>query len=141
MATDRMVINEHSSDPLLHYAASELRAHLVGPACSNAALAAETIHVQRRMREIRIDLARLSDELFNITKFFGDWHLARIYQALNLRFHLLDWKRTVDEKLKTLDDLYQLLQADRNNRLMLLLELTIVVLFIIDLVILAMGLK
>ena len=34
------------------------------------------------LREIRIDLARLSDELSNITKFLGDWHLARIYQSL-----------------------------------------------------------
>jgi hypothetical protein len=90
----------------------------------------------KELREIRIDLARLSDELSNITKFFGDWHLARIYQALSTRFHLGDWHKTTDEKLKTLDDLYQLLQADRNNRYMLLLEVTIVLLFIIDLVML-----
>jgi hypothetical protein len=88
------------------------------------------------LREIRIDLARLSDELSNITKFFGDWHLARIYQALAGRFHLGDWHKTIDEKLKTLDDLYQLVQSDRNGRYMMILEVTIVVLFVIDLVIL-----
>ena len=91
---------------------------------------------QHDLREIRIDLARLSDELSNITKFFGDWHLARIYKALSDRFHLADWHHTIDEKLKTLDDLYQLLQTDRNNRWMLTLEITIVLLFIIDLLIL-----
>jgi len=91
---------------------------------------------QRELREIRIDLARLSDELSNITKFFGDWHLARIYKALYDRFHLSDWHHTIDEKLKTLDDLYQLLQSDRNNRWMLILEITIVLLFVIDLLIL-----
>ena len=91
------------------------------------------------LREIRVDLARLSDELQNITKFFGDWHLARIYQALSARFHLAEWHKSIDEKLKTLDDLYQLLQADRNNRYMLVLEVTIVLLFIIDLVILMRG--
>src|SRR6185503_17600713 len=90
--------------------------------------------VQRELREIRVDLARLSDELSNITKFFGDWHLARIYQALSARFHLSDWHRTIDEKLKTMDDLYQILRSDQNNRLMLVLEVTIVLLFIIDLV-------
>ena len=63
--------------------------------------------VQRDLREIRMDLARLSDELSNITKFFGDWHLARIYQGLASRFHLADWHKTIDEKLKTLDDVYQ----------------------------------
>ena len=90
--------------------------------------------VLRELRELRIDLARFSDELQNITKFFGDWHVARIYEAIAARFHLSDWHRTIDEKVKTLDDLYQLCKADQNNRTMLILEATIVLLFIIDLV-------
>ena len=91
-------------------------------------------------RELRIDLTRLSDELSNITKFFGDWHQARIYQNISARFHLADWHRTIDQKLKTLDDLYQLLQQDQNNRWMIILEVTIVLLFIVDLVLLVAGL-
>ncbi len=97
--------------------------------------------IMRDLREIRIDLARFSDELSNITKFFGDWHLARIYQNISARFHLADWHRTIDEKLKTLDNLYQLLNQDLNNRWMFILELTIVLLFVIDLVLLVLGLK
>src|SRR3954454_20819489 len=96
---------------------------------------------QRELREIRIDMARLSDELSNITKFFGDWHLARIYQGLAARFHLGDWHRTIDDKLKTLDDLYQLLNSERNNRWMLTLEVAIVLLFVIDLLVLALRLR
>ena len=98
-------------------------------------------HILRELREIRIDLARFNDELSNITKFFGDWHLARIYEKLSSRFHLAEWHRTIDGKLKTLDDLYQLLKHDQTNRMMIWLEVTIVLLFIIDLVILFMGLK
>jgi hypothetical protein len=97
--------------------------------------------VMRELREIRVDMARLSDELSNITKFFGDWHLARIYENISARFHLADWHRTIDGKLKTLDDLYQLLTHDQTNRWMLILEVTIVLLFIIDLIILVVGLK
>jgi len=97
--------------------------------------------ILRELREIRIDLARFSDELSNITKFFGDWHLARIYENISARFHLSDWHRTIDKKLQTLDDLYQLLNHDRINRWMLILEVTIVLLFVIDLVILFLGLK
>jgi len=97
--------------------------------------------VLRELREIRVDLARLSDELSNITKFFGDWHLARIYENISARFHLADWHRTIDEKLKTLDNLYQLLQHDQTNRWMLMLEATIVLLFVVDLVLLFVGLK
>ena len=95
----------------------------------------------RELREIRIDLARFSDELSNITKFFGDWHLARIYENVSARFHLADWHRTIDKKLQTLDDLYQLLNHDRINRWMLILEVTIVLLFVIDVIILLFGIK
>lgn len=97
--------------------------------------------VLRELREIRIDLARFSDELSNITKFFGDWHLAKIYENIAARFHLGDWHRTIDEKLETLDNLYQLLNQDRMNRYMLILEVTIVLLFIIDLIVLFLGFK
>jgi hypothetical protein len=95
--------------------------------------------VMREFREIRIDLARFSDELSNITKFFGDWHLARLYENIAARFHLADWHGTIDAKLRTLNDLYQLLSQDRNNRWMLTLEVTIVLLFVIDLVILVLN--
>jgi len=101
----------------------------------------QTARVQRGLREIRIDLSRLSDELSNITKFLGDWHLARLYQALSARFHLGDWHRTIDEKLKTVDELYELLRAEQNNRWMLYLEGSMALLFIIDVVLLIMQLR
>jgi hypothetical protein len=95
----------------------------------------------RELRELRIDVARFSDELSNITKFFGDWHLARIYENISARFHLADWHKTIDNKLKTLGELYQLLNHDQMNRWMLVLEVTIVLLFVIDVIILILGLK
>jgi hypothetical protein len=88
------------------------------------------------LRELRIDLARLSDELSNITKFFGDWHLAKTHRNLADRFHLSDWQRVIGEKTRTLDGLYQILLQNRFNSWMFLLEATIVLLFIIDLVVL-----
>lgn len=92
--------------------------------------------VHQEFQSLRIDMARITDELSNITKFFGDWHLARTYQLLSSRFHLGDWHHTVDDKLKTLDDLYQILRAEQTNRWMLILEVTIVLLFVIDLIML-----
>jgi hypothetical protein len=100
----------------------------------------QTVRSTRKMlenlRELRIDLARLSDELSNITKFFGDWHLAKTHRNLADRFHLGDWQRIIGEKTRTLDGLYQILLQNRLNSVMLLLEVTIVLLFIIDLVVL-----
>ncbi len=96
--------------------------------------------IHQSLREIRVDLARFSDELSNITKFFGDWHLARIYTSLSNRFHLADWYGVIREKLRTLGDLYQLLQQDCINFWMVLLEATIVLLFILDVILLLVGL-
>ena len=97
--------------------------------------------VHRNLREMRVDLARLSDEFLNITKFFGDWHFAQIYQHLSKRFHLGDWYSVIREKQKTLGDLYHLLQQDANNFWMIVLEATIVLLFILDLLLLFIQTK
>ncbi|HOF18539.1 MAG TPA: hypothetical protein PK082_06490 [Phycisphaerae bacterium] len=94
----------------------------------------------RGLREIRLDMARLSDELSNTTKFFGDWHLARLYQNLSQRFHLADWHRVIGEKLRAIDGLYEVLKHDQTNWWMILLEGTIVLLFIIDVILLLAGL-
>lgn len=96
--------------------------------------------VRRNLREIRVDMARLNDELSNITKFFGDWHLAKIYQHLSGRFHLSDWHGIIGVKLRTLGDLYQLLYQDWVNLWMVILEATIVLLFILDVILLLLGL-
>jgi hypothetical protein len=96
--------------------------------------------VRRNLREIRVDMARLNDELLNITKFFGDWHLAKIYQHLSDRFHLADWHGIINVKLRTLADLYGLLAQDWVNFWMVVLETTIVLLFILDVLLLLLGL-
>ncbi len=95
--------------------------------------------IQNRLREIRVDLTRFTDELVNITKFFGDWHLAKIHQHLSERFHLEQWRQVVEEKLKTLGELYQLFQEERMSFWMMVLEATIVLLFILDLIFILVG--
>ena len=102
----------------------------------NRQAAGSTRKMLQNLRELRIDLARISDELSNITKFFGDWHLAKTHRNLMDRFHLGDWQRIIGEKTRTLDGLYQILLQNRFNSAMFLLEVTIVLLFIIDLIVL-----
>jgi len=90
--------------------------------------------ILRRLQGVLVDLTKMSDEITNITKFFGDWHLARIYMGCSERFHLKEWENSLEGKLKTLDSLYKMLLDDWNERRMLLLELAIVLLFVIDVV-------
>lgn len=89
--------------------------------------------VMGALRSIRIDVTRMSEEVTNITKFVGDWYLARVYLGCKDRFHLAHWEASVDQKLKQLDELYSIANADITNWRMLLLEVLIVALFLIDL--------
>jgi hypothetical protein len=89
----------------------------------------------RDLRGIRMDLSKVTDEITNISKFFGEWHLARIYMGCASRFHLSEWENAVNQKLHALDSLYSILQQDTFNWIMFLLEAAIVALFIIDLII------
>jgi hypothetical protein len=95
----------------------------------------------RKLKEMRIDLTKISGELSNITKFFGDWHLARIYMACNERFHLKEWEESVEGMLKTLDSLYNLVLTDINNRRLVLMEGAIVFLFVVDILFLLFNVR
>jgi len=88
------------------------------------------------LRRLRVDFARLADEVTHITKFVGDWHLARIYLMARERFHLDQWRASVDLRLAELDRLYTMAQGDLYDQRMLWLEAIIVLLFAVDLIIL-----
>jgi hypothetical protein len=85
-------------------------------------------------RRLRVDLARLADEVTHSTKFIGDWHLARVYLLARERFHLDQWRASVEQRLEELDRLYTLTRGDLYDRRMLWLEIVIVVFFAIDLI-------
>ena len=98
--------------------------------------------VLTELREIRMDMTKVSDEITNITKFFGEWHLARIYMGCATRFHLAEWENMVSQKLRALDNLYTMLQQDSMSRALLILDAAIVGLFVIDLiVIILLGMR
>jgi hypothetical protein len=95
--------------------------------------------VLRLLRRFRVDVTKLADEVSNITKFVGDWYLARVYLAAHERFHLDQWRRSVEGRLALLDQLYQVVHSEVNEWRMLWLEAVIVVLFLIDVLALFLG--
>ena len=92
--------------------------------------------VLRQLRRFRVDVAKLADEVTHITKFFGDWHLARVYLGARDRFYLDQWRTSVEQRLAQLDKLYSVAHSEVNEQRMLWLEIIIVIFFAIDLVIL-----
>ena len=90
-----------------------------------------------KLRRFRVDVTKLNDEVTHISKLFGDWYLARVYLGAGDRFYLNQWRKSVEDRLGQLDDLYSVVNADINNRRMTWLEILIVVFFAIDLLMLA----
>ena len=90
----------------------------------------------RHLRRFRVDVAKLSDEVTHITKFFGDWYLARVYLGARDRFYLDQWRASVEQRLAQLDKLYSVFHTELNEQRMLWLEAIIVIFFAIDLLIL-----
>jgi hypothetical protein len=86
----------------------------------------------RTLRRLRIDLAKLADEATHVTKFIGDWHLARVHLMARERFHLDQWRASVEDRLGQLDRLYTVAHNELHERRMLWLEVVIVALFVID---------
>lgn len=86
----------------------------------------------RQLRRFRIDVTKLADEVTNITKFFGDWYLARVYLGARDRFHLDKWHQSVEQRLSNLDRIYEVWHAQIYESRMLWLEVAIVILFLMD---------
>lgn len=85
---------------------------------------------------LRVEFARLTDNLHDTGKVYGDWYMAQVLQRLHERFHLASWERAVATKMSTLEDMFHLAQEESNHRRSLVLEAAIVLLFVLDLIIL-----
>lgn len=83
--------------------------------------------VLHELRQHRVDAAQLADAISNITKFVGDWYLARVYLSARERFHLEVWRASVEARLGQLDRTYGLIHADVSDRRMFILELLITI--------------
>lgn len=86
------------------------------------------------LRRFRMDVAKLTDEVTHITKFFGDWYLARVYLGARDRFYLDHWRSSVEQRLAQLDKLYSVVHSEVYERRMIWLEAIIVIFFAVDLI-------
>ncbi len=91
------------------------------------------------LAETRVELEKMVDEISNVAKFYGDWYIARVYLGCRKKLHIERWLGSVQEKLNSLRDLYELAATESTNRRLLLLEGLIVILFVLDIVLIAVS--
>ncbi len=99
-------------------------------------------HYARAARQVHalfIDVNELTDRTENALKIVGDVYAARVFALVGARLDLNRWKTSVNEKLKTLDDIYRFSVEHLGMLRGEFLEATIVAILIFELVLFFMG--
>jgi len=99
-------------------------------------LARRYTRAARQLHSLFIDVNELTDRTENALKIVGDVYAARLFGLAGARLGLSEWKGSVQEKLKTLDDIYRFTVEQTAMARGEFLELTIVILIVLELVLL-----
>lgn len=93
----------------------------------------------RQVHALFIEVNELTDRTENALKFIGDIYAARLFWLVGDRLGLDTWKADVGAKLKTLDDIYRFAVEQSSMSRGQFLELTIVLILVLELVLLLLG--
>jgi hypothetical protein len=91
----------------------------------------------KELAGLRMDLGEATFQVDNISKLWGDWFLGKVYRGCVRKFELDSWRKTVEEKMKDLSDIYEVAHAEAEARRLLVLEFLVVLLFVVDLILIA----
>jgi hypothetical protein len=93
----------------------------------------------RQVHALFIDVNELTDRTENALKFIGDIYAVRLFRLVADRLGLDTWKANVQEKLKTLEDIYRFAAEQSSIARANVLELTIVLILVFELLLLLLG--
>ena len=97
------------------------------------------VRAAQQLHALFIEVNELTDKTENALKMVGDVYAARLYALVASRLGLDRWKGNVEEKLDTLDDIYRFTVEQTQMSRGHLLELTVVLILVIELVLVFMG--
>ncbi len=86
-----------------------------------------------RLNALRLDVMELTERADNALKFVGDMFYARAYRHAAERVGVGDYRKLVDEKLRTAGDLYTFMVNEFHQARAFVMEAAIVIILIIDL--------
>jgi hypothetical protein len=90
--------------------------------------------LQRETAALLLELSEMIERLENAVKIVGDFYLARLYQSAVRRFRLPAWQETVLRKQKLLADVNDLIGDAADTSRSELLEATIILLIVYEIV-------
>ena len=126
-------------DELLENELTATYAELQQPRWIDRYLGRRPTRATLRVHSLFVDVNELTDRMENAVKLVGDVYSARLFSLAGARLGLDAWKHNVQEKLKTLDEIYQFAVQQTGMSQGNLLELVIVLILIIELGLLLAG--
>ncbi len=97
------------------------------------------IRAANQLHSLFIDVNEITDHTENALKFVGDIYAARVFSLLAARLGLARWKQSVEDKLKTLDDIYRFAVEQVSMTRGQFLELTVVLILTFELILFFLG--
>lgn len=91
------------------------------------------------LNTIRLDVMELAERTDNAIKFLSDMFYARLYRLAAARVGVPDYRRLVDDKLRTAGELYQFMVNQFHQARGFVLEVMVVVILTIEIVFLFRG--
>ena len=92
-----------------------------------------------RLHTVLLDVAELTEHADNAIKFLSDMFSARLYKLAALKVGVPDYKDLVTQKVRTAEELYRFMVDQFNQSRAFFLELTVVIILVIELVYLFRG--
>jgi hypothetical protein len=126
-------------DELLDNELAAIYANLQHPKWYDEWMGSRYARAARQVHSLFIDVNELTDRTENTLKFVGDIYAARLFSLVADRLGLEIWKGKVQEKLKTVDDIYRFAVEQSSMSRGQFLELTVVVILVLELLLVFMG--
>jgi hypothetical protein len=90
----------------------------------------------KRFNTIRLDVMELTERVDNAVKFVTDTYFAQVYRLAATRIGVPGYRKLVDEKLRTVGELYGFMVDQFNEARSFVLELAVAILVALDVVLL-----
>jgi len=87
-----------------------------------------------RLNALRLDVRELTERTDNAIKFLSDMFYARAYQLAESKIGVNDYRRLVDEKLRTAGELYDFMVNEFRQARGFVLELLVVIMILIEII-------
>jgi len=86
-----------------------------------------------RLNQIRLEVTELTERIDNSIKFLSDMFYARAYRLAAARIGVTDYRKLVDEKLRTAGELYEFMVDEFHHARAFILEALVVAILVIEL--------